>query len=119
MNIPNTNKRTAVMRRAPVVLFAAILCCVCSSTIQAQENDRDHHDRRGDAQQHREGNRNGRQDSDQRGRRGNDRDDRRSWNAHRYPYVRYETPVYVPPPVYYEPSRSPGINFFFPLDFRR
>ena len=32
---------------------------------------------------------------------------------------RYEQPVYVPPPVYYEPRQSPGINFFFPLDLRR
>lgn len=27
-----------------------------------------------------------------------------------------ERPVYVPPPVYYEPRQSPGISFFFPLD---
>lgn len=32
---------------------------------------------------------------------------------------RYERPVYVPPPVYYEPRQSPGISFFFPLDLRR
>jgi hypothetical protein len=25
----------------------------------------------------------------------------------------------VPPPVYYEPQQSPGINLFFPLDLRR
>jgi hypothetical protein len=34
-------------------------------------------------------------------------------------YHRYEQPVYVPPPVYYEPRQSPGISFFFPLDLRR
>ena len=28
-------------------------------------------------------------------------------------------PVYAPPPVYYTPQPSPGISFFFPLDFRR
>ncbi len=31
----------------------------------------------------------------------------------------YAQPVYVPPPVYYEPRQSPGITFFFPLEFRR
>lgn len=31
----------------------------------------------------------------------------------------YERPVYVPPPVYYEPRQSSGISFFFPLDFHR
>ena len=31
----------------------------------------------------------------------------------------YAQPVYIPPPVYYEPRQSPGINLFFPLDFRR
>jgi len=33
------------------------------------------------------------------------------------PY-RYSQPVYVPPPVYYEPQPSPGISLFFPLDIR-
>lgn len=37
---------------------------------------------------------------------------------YRRPYY-YAQPVYVPPPVYYEPQQSPGISFFFPLDFRR
>ena len=37
---------------------------------------------------------------------------------YRRPY-NYAQPVYVPPPVYYEPQQSPGISFFFPLDFRR
>jgi hypothetical protein len=31
---------------------------------------------------------------------------------------RYSQPVYVPPPVYYEPQPSPGISLFFPLDIR-
>jgi len=39
-------------------------------------------------------------------------------NEHRRPYS-YAEPVYVPPPVYYEPRQSPGISFFFPLDLRR
>ena len=30
----------------------------------------------------------------------------------------YAQPVYVPPPVYYQPRPSPGINLFFPFDFR-
>ncbi len=31
----------------------------------------------------------------------------------------YAQPVYVPPPVYYEPRQSNGISLFFPLDIRR
>jgi len=38
--------------------------------------------------------------------------------VYRQPYS-YAQPVYVPPPVYYEPQQSPGISLFFPLDFRR
>ena len=34
-----------------------------------------------------------------------------------YPY-NYAQPVYVPPPVYYEPRQSSGISIFFPLDLR-
>ncbi len=30
----------------------------------------------------------------------------------------YAQPVYVPPPVYYAPQQSPGINLFLPLNFR-
>jgi len=37
---------------------------------------------------------------------------------YRRPY-NYAQPVYVPPPVYYEPQQSPGISLFFPLDLRR
>lgn len=37
---------------------------------------------------------------------------------YRRPYY-YAEPVYVPPPVYYEPRQSPGISLFFPLDLRR
>ena len=37
--------------------------------------------------------------------------------VYQHPY--YSPPVYVPPPVYYAPQQSPGISFFFPLDFRR
>jgi hypothetical protein len=37
---------------------------------------------------------------------------------YRRPY-NYAQPVYVPPPVYYEPRQSPGISLFFPLDLRR
>ena len=40
--------------------------------------------------------------------------------SYRYEQNRYEQPVYVPPPVYYdEPQRSPGISIFFPFDLRR
>ena len=44
--------------------------------------------------------------------------DRRDYRPeYRQPY--YSEPVYVPPPAYYYPQQSPGISFFFPLDFRR
>ena len=65
----------------------------------------------------------GEQHSD-RGDRGDQRAqrDHREGRGHRYEHGRgygYEEPVYVPPPVYYEPRPSPGINLFFPLDLRR
>jgi hypothetical protein len=68
-------------------------------------------------------------DYDQSGRGGRHVDQgQRDWRSngarsHRYrhsyvrPYV-YAQPVYVPPPVYYEPRQSPGISLFFPLDLR-
>jgi hypothetical protein len=31
----------------------------------------------------------------------------------------YERPIYVPPPVYYEPRQSSGFSFFFPFDSDR
>jgi len=37
--------------------------------------------------------------------------------AYPQPYG-YAQPVYVPPPVYYVPQQSPGINLVFPLNFR-
>lgn len=37
----------------------------------------------------------------------------------RYAQRSYERPVYVPPPVYYEPRQSSGISFFFPFDHHR
>jgi hypothetical protein len=52
---------------------------------------------------------------------------RRQWSGNRenYPYrpvyrrpYSYAQPVYVPPPMYYEPRQSPGVSFFFPLDLR-
>jgi hypothetical protein len=46
-----------------------------------------------------------------------DRDRREYRPQYQQPY--YSRPVYVPPPVYYAPQQSPGISFFFPLDFRR
>jgi hypothetical protein len=45
-----------------------------------------------------------------------DRQGNRYQPGYRYPYAQ---PVYVPPPVYYEPRQSPGISLFFPLDLRR
>lgn len=42
----------------------------------------------------------------------------RDYRQDHRPY-HYAQPVYVPPPVYYEPQQSPGISLFFPLDLRR
>ncbi len=47
-----------------------------------------------------------------------DRDRREYQPVYQHPYY-YSQPVYAPPPVYYAPQQSPGISFFFPLDFRR
>ncbi len=65
------------------------------------------------------------------GDRGDNRDrghERRQWHSdHRGNFAyrrehegqyRYAQPVYVPPPVYYEPRQSPGITLFFPFDRR-
>lgn len=42
---------------------------------------------------------------------------RRDEHHHDYPYM-YAQPVYVPPPVYYPPMPTPGINLFFPIELR-
>jgi len=47
-----------------------------------------------------------------------DRERNKHAREYRHPYT-YAQPVYVPPPVYYEPQQSPGISLFFPLDLRR
>ena len=48
-----------------------------------------------------------------------DRHDNRNRAQYRRSYnYDYGQPVYVPPPVYYEPQQSPGINLFFPFDRR-
>jgi hypothetical protein len=49
--------------------------------------------------------------------RANDARNQRYRHTYRRPYA-YAQPVYVPPPVYYEPRQSPGISLFFPLDLR-
>ena len=67
-------------------------------------------------------------DHGQRGNRHGDHGQRGEWRGeredyygyrpeYRQPYT-YAQPVYVPPPVYYEPRQSPGISLFFPLDLR-
>lgn len=50
--------------------------------------------------------------------RANDARTHRYRHVFRQPYA-YAQPVYIPPPVYYEPRQSPGISLFFPLDLRR
>lgn len=68
----------------------------------------DRHDRHG--QQHWRGDHGGYRDGY--------RDSYRYQPTYRQSYY-YAQPVYVPPPVYYEPQRSPGVSLFFPLDLRR
>jgi hypothetical protein len=50
--------------------------------------------------------------------RANDARNHQYRHVYRRPYV-YAQPVYVPPPMYYEPRQSPGISLFFPLDLRQ
>lgn len=50
--------------------------------------------------------------------------EKHGYDGHRYypepkRHYSYVQPVYVPPPVYYEPRQSPGVTVFFPLDLRR
>jgi hypothetical protein len=61
---------------------------------------------------------NGRHNGEWRG----DRNDRRGYQQSYYysqPSYYYSQPVYAPPPVYYDPQPSAGINLVFPLNFRR
>ena len=46
-----------------------------------------------------------------------DRNESYEYRYRRDPYY-YYAPVYAPQPYYYNPQPSPGINLFFPLDFR-
>ncbi len=47
------------------------------------------------------------------------RHDRHEWRGDHHGYWQpYAQPVYVPPPVYYQPRQSPGISLFLPLDLR-
>jgi hypothetical protein len=55
---------------------------------------------------------------DKGGHKGQDRRDYRPEYRPQYREPYHSQPVYVPPPVYYAPQQSPGISFFFPLDFR-
>jgi hypothetical protein len=51
--------------------------------------------------------------------RGNHEDYGRYQPRYQQPYFNYAQPVFVPPPVYYAPQQSPGINLFFPLNLHR
>ena len=101
MTSPGSTTRRVMMALASV----AVLGVVCVSPALAErDNHRDRHDNRRGANNQREW-------------RGN------HWvyggrPLYRHPYA-YAQPVYVPPPVYYEPRQSPGISLFFPLDMRR
>jgi hypothetical protein len=68
-----------------------------------------------------------RQGPQERGWHARERQDARRWRAREWrdargrrayrPYV-YSVPLYVPPPVVYNPYPSPGISLFFPFHFR-
>ena len=59
------------------------------------------------------------------GRHGDERRGDRDYREYRYDRRGYQQsyyysqPVYAPPPVYYDPQPSAGINLVFPLNFRR
>lgn len=106
---------SSVGRKVVMALaFASALSGLSMSSALADEND-DYG--RGDRQG----------DHGQRGARHGDHGQRGEWRGnregygygtdYRQPYT-YAQPVYVPPPVYYEPRPSPGISLFFPLDIR-
>jgi hypothetical protein len=57
-------------------------------------------------------------DRSQRDWRSNGERDHQYRQVYRRPYV-YAQPVFIPPPVYYEPRQSPGVSLFFPLDLRQ
>lgn len=98
-----------------VFALASMINAISISTAFADRNDE-----RGRGEQQRD-------DRGGRGDHGGSQRDYRDGHGHRYGNqyenrrgYSYEQPVYVPPPVYYEPARrSPGIDLFFPLDLRR
>ena len=68
-----------------------------------------------------------RQGPQERGWHARERQDARRWRAREWrdargrrayrPYV-YSAPLYVPPPIVYDPYPSPGISLFLPVHFR-
>lgn len=104
---PATFDRPTPTRTLALYLSASCLIgALLSSSAFAEDHDRNslQHDRPGRDQPMRRTHR------EERGHGDMHRD-------YRAPYS-YAQPVYVPPPVYYEPPRSPGISLFFPLDLR-
>jgi len=89
-----------------LISTACLVGALASSFAFAEDHDRNgaHQERSAHGQAARHGNHGERERHDMR------RDDRGTYS--------YAQPVYVPPPVYYEPPRSPGISLFFPLELR-
>jgi hypothetical protein len=84
--------------------FASMIGGISVGTALADDNDR-----RQAQQSHRE------QDRREQDRRQEvDRGDHGGWRDNRGAWHGYQ-PVYVPPPVVYAPSPSPGISIFFPF----
>ena len=106
---PNEKYATSpsALRQLPMLLAAAcMLAAAFSAPAFADDRNRNSPPRERMSK-------GGNEHRDQRGNR-----DRRHFRPdYRAPYS-YAQPVYVPPPVYYEPQRSPGISLFFPLDLR-
>ena len=100
--------RVSGLKVVAALAFTIVISGLTVTSAFAKENDDEHGWRRDRHEQH---------DHRQREWRG-DREGYGYRPEYRRPYT-YAQPVYVPPPVYYEPRQSPGINLFFPLEFRR
>lgn len=102
-SIDSGKRRPELARVALAVALVTLTGGLTLASTLANADDRQGHDNRG--AQHAD--------------RGNDRgQDRREYRPQfAQPYA-YAQPVYAPAPVYVEPTVSPGISLFFPIDIR-
>ena len=110
-----TSGRRAVMSLA----LASVMGCMSISPALAERNYDHDRDQRGDYGQR---GWHGDHHDEWRGERHREwREHQRSyWSRSEYPqpYI-YAQPMYVAPPAYYEPRRSPGVSLYLPFDYRR